>query len=225
MVTLTGRSKPNATIADKAMILLAVVIAYGSGFWPGRLVLRGGLNSLGNPEYVGFRGIFLPHLLLYTTLMAAVSAILWWALVLAKILPPPKFGNIRASAALGLVGGIAGLALTLLVVLVALRAGTIPWIAPDPWKIAGNIFSNFYEEFVFRGFVLVALRRVAGFWPAALVSSAMWAFTHVQYPMVIQLTILAVGVAFCWIMQRARSLWAPYFAHEVLDVIGDSLIG
>jgi membrane protease YdiL (CAAX protease family) len=225
MATLTGRSKPNATIADKAMILLAVVIAYGSGFWPGRLVLRGGLNSLGNPEYVGFRGIFLPHLLLYTTLMAAVSAILWWALVLAKILPPPKFGNIRASAALGLVGGIAGLALTLLVVLVALRAGTIHWIAPDPWKIAGNIFSNFYEEFVFRGFVLVALRRVAGFWPAALVSSAMWAFTHVQYPMVIQLTILAVGVAFCWIMQRARSLWAPYFAHEVLDVIGDSLIG
>jgi membrane protease YdiL (CAAX protease family) len=225
MATLTGRSKPNATIADKAMILLAVVIAYGSGFWPGRLVLRGGLNSLGNPEYVGFRGIFLPHLLLYTTLMAAVSAVLWWALVLAKILPPPKFGNIRASAALGLVGGIAGLALTLLVVLVALRAGTIHWIAPDPWKIAGNIFSNFYEEFVFRGFVLVALRRVAGFWPAALVSSAMWAFTHVQYPMVIQLTILAVGVAFCWIMQRARSLWAPYFAHEVLDVIGDSLIG
>jgi membrane protease YdiL (CAAX protease family) len=225
MATLTGRSKPNATIADKAMILLAVVIAYGSGFWPGRLVLRGGLNSLGNPEYVGFRGIFLPHLLLYTTLMAAVSAVLWWALVLAKILPPPKFGNIRASAALGLVGGIAGLALTLLVVLVALRAGTIHWIAPDPWKIAGNIFSNFYEEFVFRGFVLVALRRVAGFWPAALVSSAMWAFTHVQYPMVIQLTILAVGVAFCWIMQRARSLWAPYFAHEVLNVIGDSLIG
>jgi membrane protease YdiL (CAAX protease family) len=43
--------------------------------------------------------------------------------------------------------------------------------------------------------------------------------------MVIQLTILAVGVAFCWIMQRARSLWAPYFAHEVLNVIGDSLIG
>jgi membrane protease YdiL (CAAX protease family) len=225
MATLTGRSKPNATIADKAMILLAVVIAYGSGFWPGRLVLRGGLNSLGNPEYVGFRGIFLPHLLLYTTLMAAVSAVLWWALVLAKILPPPKFGNIPASAALGLVGGIAGLALTLLVVLVALPAGTIHWIAPDPWKIAGNIFSNFYEEFVFRGFVLVALRRVAGFWPAALVSSAMWAFTHVQYPMVIQLTILAVGVGFCWIMQRGRSLWAPYFAHEVLDVIGDSLIG
>jgi membrane protease YdiL (CAAX protease family) len=225
MATLTGRSKPNATIADKAMILLAVVIAYGSGFWPGRLVLRGGVNSLGNPEYVGFRGIFLPHLLLYTTLMAAVSAALWWALVLAKILPAPKFGNVRASASLGLVGGIAGLALTLVVVLVALPAGTIHWITPDPWKIAGNIFSNFYEEFVFRGFVLVALRRVAGFWPAALVSSALWAFTHVQYPMVIQLTILVVGVGFCWIMQRARSLWAPYFAHEVLDVIGDSLIG
>ena len=225
MATVTGRSKPNATIADKALVFLEVVIVYGSGFWPGRLVLRGGLNALGNPEYAGLRGIFLPHLLLYSTLMAAISALLWWALVVARVLPPPEFGNVRVSAVTGLVGGVVGLALTLLVVLAALPAGTIHWIAPDPWKIAGNVFSNFYEEFVFRGFVLVALRRVAGFWPAALLSSAMWAFTHVQYPMVIQLTILVVGVGFCWIMKRAGSLWAPYVAHEVLDVIGDSLIG
>jgi len=27
----------------------------------------------------------------------------------------------------------------------------------------------------------VALRRVIGFWPAAVLSSAMWAFTHTQY--------------------------------------------
>lgn len=225
MATLTGRSKPKTTIADKALMLLAVIIAYGSGFWPGRLVLRGGLNALGNPEYVGFRGIFLPHLLLYSTLMAAISAVLWWALVRAKILPPPKFGNVRVSVVFGVAAGIVGLVATLLVVLLALPAGTIRWVAPDAWKIAGNVFSNFYEEFVFRGFALVALRRVAGFWPAAVVSSAMWAFTHVQYPLVIQLTILLVGIGFCWIVRMARSLWAPYFAHEVLDVIGDSLIG
>jgi hypothetical protein len=34
---------------------------------------------------------------------------------------------------------------------------TVCELAPVPWKIAGNVFSNFYEEFVYRGFMLVAL--------------------------------------------------------------------
>jgi membrane protease YdiL (CAAX protease family) len=223
--TATWNQEAPATLGGKALILLAVVVAYGSNFWPGRMVLAGGLKALGNPQYHGPVGIFLPHLLLYSTLMAAVSAVLWWTLVRARLLRPPQFGNVKASAVLGLIGGLAALALSLIVIRLALPAGTIHWIAPDPWKIAGNVFSNFYEEFVFRGFVLLALRRLVGFWPAAVVSSAMWAFTHVQFPLTIQLTILVVGVGFCWIAQRARSLLAPYFAHEVLDLLGDSLIG
>jgi membrane protease YdiL (CAAX protease family) len=212
-------------LAAQALVLLAVLIAYGSNFWPERLVLKSGIIALGNPPYAGFTGIFLPHLLLYSTVMAAVSAVLWWALVRADLLAPPQFGNLSQSLRLGVIGGIAALLLTLVVVLAALPAGTIHWIAPNPWKIGGNIFSNFFEEFVFRGFLLVALRRLVGFWPAALLSSAMWAFLHTQFPLVIQLNILAVGVGFCWLANRAKSLWAPYVAHEVLDLIGDSLIG
>jgi membrane protease YdiL (CAAX protease family) len=226
MLKTPAHSKEHAgTIGDKALIFLAVVFAYASNFWPGRALLGWGLNALGNPPYRGFVGIFVPHLLLYSTFMAAVSALFWWAFVRARLLEPPRFGNLRGSILLGIVGGLAALAVTLLVILTTMPKGTIHWIAPDAWKIAGNIFSNFFEEFVFRGFLLVALRRVVGFWPAAVLSSALWAFTHSQYPLTLQGTILVVGVGFCWLARRAQSLWAPYFAHEVLDLLGDSLIG
>lgn len=213
------------TRSGKTLILLAVCIAYGSNFWPGQLVLRAGLDALGNPPYAGFVGVILPHLLLYSTLMAAVSAALWVMLARSGSLPWPEFGNVRRAIIPGVIGGVIALALTLVVVFASFPAGTIHWIAPDPWKIGGNVFSNFFEEFVFRGFVLVGLRRLVGFWPAALLSSAMWAFTHTQYPLTLQLCIMATGVGFCWLARHVRSLWAPYIAHEVLDLIGDSLIG
>lgn len=217
-----GRASPPI---HKALIFLAVLVAYGSNFWPGRLVLSAGMDALGNPSYAGFVGVVLPHLLLYSTLMAALSAALWTLLARSGLLPWPELGNFRQAIVPGVLGGVLALVLTLCVVLATFPAGTIHWIAPDPWKVGGNVFSNFFEEFVFRGFVLVALRRVIGFWPAALLSSAMWAFTHTQYPLTLQLCILATGVGFCWLARRARSLWAPYVAHEVLDVLGDSLIG
>jgi membrane protease YdiL (CAAX protease family) len=209
----------------QVLILACVAAAYGSNFWPGRLVLQHGSAALGNPAYEGFVGIFLPHLLLYTTVMAAVSALAWWGLARARLLPPPEVGNIGPAAVAGALGGLVALAFTLAVVWAAFPTGTIHWIDPVPWKIAGNVFSNFFEEFVFRGFLLVALRRLVGFWPAAVISSALWALTHTQYPLELQAVIFLVGVGFCWLAVRMRSLWAPYVAHEVLDLLGDSLIG
>lgn len=219
------RDERPLTVTSKALILGAVLVAYGSNFWPERLVLQFGMDLLGHPQYVGFVGVFLPHLLLYSTVMAVVSALLWRAFVRWRLLPPPQLVNLGQSTILGLLGGFAALVLTLMIVWIGFPPGTVHWIAPAPWKIAGNIFSNFFEEFVFRGFLLVALRRLVGFWPAALVSSALWAILHTQYPMILQISILATGVGFCWLARRTNSLWAPYIAHEVLDLLGDSLIG
>jgi len=217
--------KSSPAAGEKALLLLAVAAAYGSTFWPGRLVLGAGMRALGNPAYQGFVGVVLPHLLLYSTLTALVCGILWALFVRSGQLPAPELGDVRRSILPGVAGGLIAIALTLAVVAAAFPAGLIHWIAPDPWKIGGNVFSNFFEEFIYRGFVLVALRRALGFWPAAVLSSAMWAFTHTQYPLILQACILLTGVGFCWLARYARSLWAPYVAHEVLDLIGDSLIG
>lgn len=213
------------TLPGKGLILLAVALAYASNFWPGKLVLGAGLNALGNPAYSGFTGAFLPHLLLYSTVEAVISALLWALLVRAGLLPPPKLGNPRAGLLFGAIGGVLALVLMLSAAFLSLPAGTIHWIDPAPWKIAGNLFSNFFEEFVFRGFLLVGLRRVAGFWPAAIVSSILWALQHTQFPLLMQVAVAIVGVLFCLLARRAKSLWAPYVAHELLDLVGDILIG
>jgi membrane protease YdiL (CAAX protease family) len=78
---------------------------------------------------------------------------------------------------------------------------------------------------VYRGFMVAALGAAVGFWPAAIISSAMWGYTHNQYPLSLQALIMAVGVYFSWLMRNSQSLWTPYASHMVLDIVGDSLIG
>ncbi|WP_118856940.1 CPBP family intramembrane glutamic endopeptidase [Sphingomonas mesophila] len=213
------------TLTHRALLIGAVVVVYSTGFAPNDALLGAGMRWLGNPAYEGFRGMFLPHLLLYSTLMAAVAAALWGALVAARLLPAPQLGSTSPRAlALGAVGGLAALAGLLALVELTMPDG-VRWIGLDPWKVAGNLFSNFYEEFVYRGFVLVALSAVFGFWPAALVASAMWALTHQQYPLPFQLLIFLSGVGWSWIARATRGLLAPYLSHTILDTAGDSLVG
>lgn len=214
------------TLMHRALLIISAAAVYAVNFWPSTYVSNAGLIALGNPEYAGFEGIFLPHLLLYSTLTALIAALSWFAFVRARILPAPQLDPPSARLlGAGVVGGIVALIASVVFVYFLFPPGTVHWIDPVPWKIAGNIFSNFYEEFVYRGFMLVALGAAIGFWPAAVITSAMWAFTHSQYPLSLQALIMAVGIYFSWLMSRARSLWTPYASHMVLDILGDSLIG
>jgi len=211
--------------ARNAVIVGSVVIAYGSQFWPESLVFESGMTWLGNPPYEGFTGVFLPHLLLYTTLMAAVCGGLWLVLFKTNLMPPMQLANFRRALLLGAIGGIVAFVLSVPAVWVTMGPGSVRWIPPNGWTIAGNVFSNFYEEFVYRGFFLTGLRLVVGFWPAAVISSAMWAALHLQYPIALRIFIALIGMGFCWLARRAQSFWAPYTAHMVLDVLADSAIG
>ena len=220
-------SRPTSlTLVHRALLIISAAAVYAVNFWPSRQVTNAGLIALGRPEYAGFKGMFLPHLLLYSTLTACVAALLWFTFVRARILPAPRLGSPTArQISAGVVGGIVALIATVVFVYVLFPPSTVHWIDPVPWKIAGNVFSNFYEEFVYRGFMLVALGAAIGFGPAAIITSAMWGYTHNQYPLSLQALIMAVGVYFSWLMRKAQSLWTPYAAHMVLDIVGDSLIG
>ena len=221
-----GSKATSLTLKQRALLIISAAAVYAVNFWPSMQVTNAGLIALGSPKYVGFKGIFLPHLLLYSTLTACVAALLWFTVVRARILPAPRLGRPTAGQlGAGVVGGIVALIATVVFVYVLFPPNTVHWIDPVPWKIAGNVFSNFYEEFVYRGFMLVALGAAIGFGPAAIITSAMWGYTHNQYPLSLQALIMAVGVYFSWLMRKAQSLWTPYAAHMVLDIVGDSLIG
>jgi len=222
---MSSSKTTSLTLSQRALLIISAAAVYAVNFWPSTQIRNAGLIALGNPEFAGFEGIFLPHLLLYSTFLALVAALFWFAFVRARILPAPQLSQPTArQLSSGVVGGITALIASVAFVFL-LFPGAVHWIDPVPWKIAGNVFSNFYEEFVYRGFMLAALAAAIGFWPAAIIASAMWAFTHDQYPLSLQALIMAVGVYFSWLTRRARSLWTPYASHMVLDVIGDSLIG
>ncbi len=208
---------------QRAVVLGCVALAYGSAWWPEHWLLAQGMAWLGEPAYAGFTGKFLPHVLLYSTLPAAVCAGLWLLLSNAKILPSIPLSRGHNLAGYGVLGAVAAIAATIALMLTT-GMGTLRWIGIDPWGVAGNVFSNFYEEFIFRGFVLTGLTAVVGFWPAAVVSSGLWAAQHTQYPPSLRVLIGATGILWCWVRIRARTLWAPYLSHEIMDTALDALI-
>lgn len=213
------------SIGQRAIVFASVALAYASTWWPEHWVLVHGMAWLGEPAYTGFVGKFLPHLLLYSTLPAAVCAALWLILSYAKLLQPPALMRGNHAIAYGLLGAIIAIAMTIAVVLAVPGIGTLRWVGIDPWGVAGNVFSNFYEEFIFRGFILAGLAAVIGFWPAAIVSSGLWAAQHTQYPLSLRVLIGSIGIFWCWIRLRARALWASYISHEIMDTILDAVIG
>lgn len=207
-----------------ARLLAAAAAVYLIGLWPTWWLRDTVLRAAGFPAYAGLWK-FLPHLLLYSTLPALAAGVAWIAFARAGILEMPPLGKGYRPLGKVLIGGFGPVALVLGVLIATGQGSAIRWIDPDPWSIAGNVFSNFYEEFIFRGFLLVALGAVIGFLPAAAVTSALWAATHTQYPLSLQVAIFATGVLLSWVVQKARTIWAPWGGHMIFDVVLDSLVG
>jgi len=71
------------------------------------------------------------------------------------------------------------------------------------------------EETFFRGFLLQGLARRFTFWPAAVVSSAVFALAHVSWQLYVPIFVL--GLAFAWLFWRTGSLWASIAAHATIN--------
>jgi membrane protease YdiL (CAAX protease family) len=208
----------------RTALLASSAVVYLSGFWPSWWLRDRVLGAAGHPAYSGLWK-FLPHLLLYSTLTALLALLAWIAHARAGQLERPAFGRGEHAVKAALQGAILGIAVTLGAFVALGQTSAIRWIPPDPWSIAGNAFSNFYEEFIFRGFLLAALTRVIRFWPAAVVTSALWAMMHTQFPLPLRVVVFLIGMVLAWVMSRARTVWAPWGAHMVMDIVLDSLVG
>ena len=73
----------------------------------------------------------------------------------------------------------------------------------------------FAEEVFFRGFLLQGLARRWRFWPAAVVSSALFAFAHIWWQFF--LPVFVLGLAFSWLFWRTGSIWASIAAHATIN--------
>jgi membrane protease YdiL (CAAX protease family) len=205
-----------------ALLLIAAGV-YAVGFWPTWWVRDAVLEAFGKPAYEGV-WILIPHVFLYTTLSALTCLVLWLALIRLKWLEPIPFAMSRSVVIWGLIVGIVSAVATFGVV-AGMLPGAIHEARFNPWIATANLFSNFYEEFVFRGFLLAALTAVFGFWPAAILSSVAFGATHFQYPLAFRAIISVFGLVWCWLVRRTGSIWSAWIAHMSLDWLVDPFVG
>jgi len=87
------------------------------------------------------------------------------------------------------------------------------------WAIS-MVLLGISEEYTFRGYALQSLWRSVGFWPAAIVTSALFAAAHLGKPHenAIDITmIFVVGVILCMTVRQTGNLWWAVGWHAVFD--------
>lgn len=211
------------TLPQRGLLLAAATSAYLVGFWPSWRVRDLALGAFDNPPYEGV-WILIPHLFLYSTLQALVCVALWSVLARRGWMPALRLSPGKPALGWGLAAGLASAATVVAFFLAIGQAGAFHAPRVNAWLAVANVFSNFYEEYVFRGFILAALTAALGFWPAALLSSLAFGATHTQYPLALQALIAVLAVLWAWVARRSANLLAPYTAHMTLDWLVDPIL-
>ncbi len=91
--------------------------------------------------------------------------------------------------------------------------------APVLWLIA-MLLVGLTEEYVFRGYALQSLWHGAGFWPAALITTALFAGAHLSKPHENAVDIgmiFVLGVLLCLSVRVTGSLWWAVGWHAAFD--------
>ncbi len=175
---------------------------------------------------------------------AGLLSLLEIALALAAVASIRRMGAAAALRELGVLrpvgrpwifGLLATLPLWVVFALAAPRAGSVP-VVETLYLVA---LSPLAEEVVFRGFAFGQLRRLAGwgFWPAGLVSAAVFGWGHAEDASTLAegaglfLLTGVGGLFFCWLYQRWEyNLWAPFSLHLLMNLswqvfaVGDSAL-
>jgi CAAX protease family protein len=91
------------------------------------------------------------------------------------------------------------------------------------------VFAPISEEFFFRGILFRTLRDRHGFLPSAVGSAIPFGLVHYvnapwQDAMLLQVTMVFIGIALAWVYERRGNLGANVAAHMTFNAIGITLI-
>ncbi len=97
--------------------------------------------------------------------------------------------------------------------------GTVPWQAALT-VIALVVLAPLGEELLFRGLLLRALVMRLPFWPAALISSLVFALAHADAYLIWprSIALVGTGLALAW-LYRWRGYWASVIAHATVNAV------
>lgn len=125
------------------------------------------------------------------------------------------WGAFAVGALVGLIAAMGGLSIHGLALHgPALGAAALEWTAT-------MIVLGLFEEFTFRGYPLVTLAQGMGFWPAALLLSALFGalhyFTKPMETVTDAVNVAMVGLFLCLTLARTGSLWLAAGFHAAFD--------
>jgi membrane protease YdiL (CAAX protease family) len=90
-----------------------------------------------------------------------------------------------------------------------------------PILVITGIVAAVVEEILYRGFLSRILEQSKlGFWLGAGFAASIWAALHAYYPLPIQLTLVALGVALSWVRRHTGSLYPGMAWHAINNTIG-----
>lgn len=221
---------PRLTVADGLVLVAWLVV--------GQVVLYGialGLGIVGQDNGTGDR---LAQVGILSTVLATSLAWLGFRGRLGAAWSPVRRGRVF-DVVLGTAAGIGGFAV--LLVGLGLLFQVAGFDSPEQQAledvVAGGadallavmlavVLAPVLEELVFRGALHQGLRHRAGFWPAALLSSAIFAVVHVEVVAsspVFLVQLFLLGLLFAWLLERTGNLLAPVVAHLVFNGISMGL--
>ena len=221
---------PRVTVADGLLLVAWLVI--------GQVVLYGlalGLGVVGDEEGTGDR-------MVQVAILSAVlaSSVAWLGMRgrLRAAWAPRRDGR-GFDVVLGLASGIGGFAVLLVGLGLlfqalgveppeqqALQDAAVGGMDAVLAVVLAVVLAPLVEELVFRGVLYQGLRHRSGFWPAALLSSAIFALVHVEVLVsspVFLVQLFLLGVLFAWLLERTGNLLAPVVAHLVFNGISMGL--
>jgi membrane protease YdiL (CAAX protease family) len=95
---------------------------------------------------------------------------------------------------------------------------------PNVLLMVGNAFSNFYEEYIYRGTLLAILMKYLGNKSVAVTISALvFCQGHLHFPLPLLLVVFLAGLLWGAMVLRYQSIWPAWLSHCVMDFIADSI--
>ena len=124
-----------------------------------------------------------------------------------------------------LVGAAAGVLIVPVIAAALAAVGALKLMfEPNFLLMVGNAFSNFYEEYIFRGALLAILMKYVGNKSVAItVSALVFCQGHLHFPLPLLLVVFLAGVLWGAMVLRYQSIWPAWLSHCVMDFIADSI--
>ena len=180
------------------------------------------------PEYKGIWSTF-EHIFLYTTFTTLLCLLSWYILYKKQFFPSVKSYFIfdKKSLLYGVISGLSMFFFNMILAIILFKftetegsIGYNPEFLGDYWIYIGNIFSNFYEEFIYSVFLLISFKYTfKKNWIAIILTGLIFGLIHTQYPIHFRMVLSIFGFVTSWVVIKTNSIWAAWLSHMLVDIL------